>query len=231
MRLFPLFCFSFFWALNSQATLIFPKEDPHLQIKKQAISEIEAIMGSTHSSLTAILDSDRVILWANEARLFDEKQVTVPSFAAVSVQNEFRLRLEMERLCGCSLKDQAVGGILIASPYHAAEMHFRKDWAGHGSRDVDGFVPPIVVIYHEMSHARDYLSGPEFFFDWASNLSRRWKNQAEQSATEQQNDFVNALSAKKGLHFDLRRSYGTHRLYLVEGLYSTQPVSHKILAY
>jgi hypothetical protein len=117
-----------------------------------------------------------------------------------------------------------IAGILVAHPYQAAEMYFRSGWLSHGENEVDGLVPPIVIIYHEIGHISDFLNSSDYFFDLASMSDKQWKNQAEQSAVAHQNELAIALAQHKGLSVSLRRSYGKNRLYFVNDLYSTQEI-------
>lgn len=207
--------------------IIFPKDDPFEKDKQEIIQEILEVMGPGNA-LEYVLDSSKVLLWANSAKVLkkygENNQVSYeathqPNFAAVTEENEPRLRAEMERLCGCSLKNKEIAGILTANPYLAARMYFRQGWNNYTGEEIDGFAPPIVIIYHELAHVKDYLMNAQFFFDMAGTMDKRWKNLAEKSAVMQQNDFVFTLAAKKKLYFDRRRSYGQNTLYWVSGFY------------
>lgn len=208
--------------------IIFPKNDPHSAEKIFAISEVSEIMGPS-SSVDFILRSEKVLMWANatpELKLKDGSTLPAnqwPSFIAASANNEEALRQEMEAQCECSLEGQPIAGILVANPYQAARMYFRAGWSERTAEEVDGIAPPIVIIYHEFSHARDYLQNADYFFDLASQADRRWKNKAEQSAVMQQNDFVITLAQKRKIFLDRRDSYGRNTLFTVNGLFDTQP--------
>jgi hypothetical protein len=208
----------------TQAEIIFPDKDPYSQEKQIAIEEILAIFPK-NSSLQTVLHSDKVILWANSVLMKNAftgevTPVTEPNFSAMTTNNEVFLRTQMEEICQCSLMGKQIGGIIVADPYHAAEMYYREGWLGHLPNEVEGYAPPITIIYHEFSHAGDYLKDQNYFFDLASMSSKQWKNGAEQSAVVQQNDFTRAMNLQKGTNFKTRLSYGKHQLYKTTGLFA-----------
>lgn len=213
----------------SAAEIIFPAGDPYLSEKKTAIADLEQIV-SGHSPLQTVLTSSMVVLWANSISAShlggdkSAKDIVVPSFVPLTQTNKNSLRLEMEEKCQCSLMGREIAGILVAHPYQAAEMYFKEGWMKHGPDETDGVVPPIVIIYHELGHAHDFIRDANSFFDLASMWDTRWKNHAEQSAVQHQNELVLALAAKKQMVFSLRRSYGKNRLYFVKDLYSVDEI-------
>jgi hypothetical protein len=213
----------------SAAEIIFPANDPWIMEKKAAIAELEQIL-SGQNALEPVLKSTKVILWANGisgnhlGNADPSTELTVPSFVPITETNRDPLRIEMEQKCQCSLMGREIAGILVAHPFQAAEMYFKEGWSKHKANEIDGVVPPIVIIYHELGHASDFLRDANSFFDLASMWDNRWKNQAEQSAVQHQNELVLALAATKGLRFSLRRSYGKNRLYFVKDIYSVEEI-------
>lgn len=221
--------FSLFICLLSRAEIIFPDQDPLLAEKQIAIQEILQVFPK-NSSLQTVLQSEKIVLWANSVLMKNTSSeelvsITEPNFSAVTFNNESFLRTQMETICQCSLMGKEIAGILVAHPYQAALMYHREGWLGHGAMEEAGHAPPIVIIYHEFSHAGDYLKDENYFFDMASMTSKQWKNDAEQSAVVQQNDFVRAVNAKKGTNYMSRLSYGKHQLYRTAGLYSIEDLN------
>jgi hypothetical protein len=215
-----------FFCYLGHAEIIFPEHDPLVAEKQLAIQEILQVFPK-NSSLQAVLQSEKIILWANEVLMENPSSkeitnITEPSFSAATFNNESFLRTQIENSCQCSLMGKEIGGILLAHPYQAAVMYHREGWLGHGANEDAGQAPPIVIIYHEFSHAGDYLRDQNYFLDMASMASKQWKNDAEQSAVVQQNDFVRAVNAQKGTSFVSRLSYGKHQLYRTAGLYSIE---------
>lgn len=228
----PLVIFIFFisnyaWAEN----IIFPKDDLHRDLKASILKDIKEITG--HNNPIDLLKShDKIVLWTDSAPVLKDhskkgayKETSLPSFTAVDNENADHIRSIVSEQCKCDLENKEIAGILIASPFIAAEMYFRHGWAGKTGNEIDGLAPPIVIIYHELGHLRDYLLNSEYFFDSASNLDHRWKNEAESSAVNQQNDFVIWLGQKKGLYFHGRKSYGKNRLFPVSGPYSVEELT------
>ena len=218
--------FSLFIFYVSHAEIIFPDHDPFFAEKHVAIQEILQVFPK-NSSLDAVLQSEKIILWANDVLMKNSSSeelinITEPNFSAVTFNNEAFLRTQIETVCQCSLMGKEIGGILVAHPYQAALMYHREGWLSHGAFEEAGQAPPIVIIYHEFSHAGDYIRDENYFFDMASMTSKQWKNDAEQSAVVQQNDFVRAVNAQKGTNFVSRLSYGKHQLYRTAGLYSVE---------
>ncbi len=203
-------------------SIIYPLDDPQAAIKTEVLELIDEVMGPSNSA-SYVDHSGKVLLWANEAHVIPEtsageenyKLSSLPSFTAATPANEAHLRQEITRLCQCNIEGKEIAGILVAQVDVAARMYFRAGWSGHTAQDVDGDVSPIVIIYHEFSHAKDYLQNPEYFFDLATQFDRRWKNKAEESAVMQQNDFVITLQSKLGIRNALRRSYGKNTLHQV----------------
>lgn len=211
------------------AEIIFPANDPWILEKQTALDDLEQIL-SGQNALEPVLKSSKVVLWANgisgshRGNASATTELTVPSFVPLTEKNRDLLRVEMEQKCQCSLMGREIAGILVAHPYQAAEMHFKEGWSKHKANEIDGVVPPIVIIYHELGHASDFIRDANSFFDLASMWDTRWKNQAEQSAVQHQNELVLALAAQKGLSFSLRRSYGKNRLYFVKDIYSVDEI-------
>lgn len=206
------------------AEIIFPYNDPLVSEKKFAIDELTELMPG-FSAMQKVLKTDKVILWANSVVL-GEKEIDVPSFTPLTESNKISLRMEIEQKCECSLMGKEIAGILVAHPYQAAEMYFRSGWLNHKENESDGFVPPIVIIYHEIGHLSDFLTSADYFFDLASMSDKQWKNQAEQSAVNHQNELAIALAHKKEITVSLRRSYGKNRLFFVNDLYSTLEIKN-----
>ena len=218
--------FYVFFCFLGHAEIIFPDQDPLLVEKQVAIQEILQVFPK-NSSLQTVLQSEKIILWANDVLMKNPSSeelinITEPNFSAVTLNNEAFLRTQIENFCQCSLMGKKIGGILVAHPYQAAVMFHREGWLGHGAFEEAGLAAPIVIIYHEFSHAGDYVRDENYFFDMASMTSKQWKNEAEQSAVVQQNDFVRAVNAQKGTNFVSRLSYGKHQLYTTAGLYSVE---------
>lgn len=225
--------FSILWVcLSGHAKIIFPQEDLYLAEKQLAMEEVLNVFPK-NSALQTVLDSEKIILWANSVQLQTSTPpqiltITEPNFSAVTTNNKDFLRVQIEQSCQCSLMGQEIGGILVASPYHAAEMYFREGWLGHQANEIEGYAPPLAIIYHELAHAGDYLRDQNYFFDIASMSSKQWKNGAEQSAVIQQNDFIRAVNAQKKTRFSSRLSYGKHQLYKTSGLYSIERIEENL---
>lgn len=208
--------------------ILFPAGDPFIAEKLLALEEINDIMGPGNS-VDIAQQSDKVILWANSAAILPRTddngnriyiETSLPSFTPYTEGNKEHLRAEITRLCQCDIQNKKVAGIIIANPYKAATMYFRAGWSSRTADEIDGDVPPVVIIYHEFSHIKDYLSNEGYFFDMASMRSKRWLNKAEESASMQQNDFTITLTAKRGISARLRRSYGKNTLYDVTDIFS-----------
>ncbi len=215
---------TFFVMVNAE--IVFPENDPLFSEKQSAIEEMFKI-SPKNSALETVVQSDKIVLWANRVLMkkADSQEimsVEEPSFTAVTANNESFIRTQIEQNCECSLMGKEIGGIIVANPYQAAEMYFREGWLGHKQNEVDGYAPPIVIIYHEISHAGDYLRDQNYFLDMASMSSKQWKNGAEQSAVVQQNDFVRAVNLHLGTRFSSRLSYGKNQLYMTSGLFSVE---------
>lgn len=217
-----------FYALSSlfqvyASSIIFPKQDQSASEKLEILEVIDEVMGAQNSANYVNL-SGKIVMWANEANVLPDSSMgpgayklsDLPSFTAATKENEAHLRSEISRLCECDISGEEIGGILVANPRVGARMYFRRGWSNHTGEEVDGDVAPIVIIYHELSHAKDYLQNPEYFFDLATQFDKRWKNKAEESAVMQQNDFAIALQVKLGIRNALRRSYGKNTLHSVE---------------
>lgn len=218
--------FYVFFCFLGHTEIIFPDQDPLLVEKQVAIQEILQVFPK-NSSLQTVLQSEKIILWANDVLMQNSSSkeiinINEPSFSAATFNNEAFLRTQIEASCQCSLMGREIGGILLAHPYQAAVMYHREGWLGHDVNEDAGEAPPIVIIYHEFSHAGDYIRDQNYFLDMASMASKQWKNDAEQSAVVQQNDFVRAVNAQKGTSFVSRLSYGKHQLYRTAGLYSIE---------
>ncbi len=219
--------FLLFWGGFGYGDILFPVDDPYVAEKQTALSDLSALL-PVNSAIQTVLKTDKVILWANSVsapasmQLNGVQELSVPSFTPVTTQNRDAIRIEIEKKCECSLMGKEIAGIIVAHPYQAALMYFKEGWMNHKTDEIDGTVPPIVIIYHELAHASDYLQNENVFFDIASLWDKRWKNGAEQSAVNQQNELTIALASQKGLSFSLRRSYGKNRLYTVDGLYSVE---------
>lgn len=214
--------FFLFWGHSCSADIIFEANDPLASEKQMALNELSELMPG-FSAIQKVLKSNKIILWANTVAM-NQKEIDLPSFSPLTSSNKDALRMEIEQKCQCSLMGKEIAGILVAHPYQAAEMYFRSGWLGHSENEIDGSVPPIVIIYHEIGHISDFLSSSDYFFDLASMSDKQWKNQAEQSAVAHQNELAIALAQHKGISVSLRRSYGKNRLYLVNDLYSTQEI-------
>jgi hypothetical protein len=210
---------------NSNAEIIFPANDSFASEKLTALSEINDLMGRASAAIP-LMESDGILLWANQAAVipnFDTgvySQTELPSFTPRSARNEDYLRSLIEDQCECSTDGKEIIGVLIANPYQAAKMYFRAGWSDRSADEVDGFVPPLIIIYHELAHAQDFHRDPHYFSDIASQQDRRWMNKAEESAVMQQNDLALAITAKRGLSIHRRRSYGRNDLYIVDDLFS-----------
>jgi hypothetical protein len=210
----------------SANNIIFPPNDPYIMDKLYALQEINDIMGPGNS-VDISQKSNKVILWANEARILPRyidgvKQFILsdlPSFTAATIDSEDRVRKEIERVCECSIEGKEIAGIIIANPYKAATMYFKHGWNGHRHDEVDGDVPPLVIIYHEFSHIKDFIINPAYFSDMAAQMDKQWLNKAEKSASLQQNDFTISLGAQRGVHARIRRSYGRNTLYDVSDIF------------
>lgn len=214
--------FYLFWGNICSADIIFPANDPFMAEKQIALDELNQLMPG-FSAIQNVLKSKKIILWANSVAL-GEKEIDLPSFTPMTENNKIFLRVEMEKKCQCSLMGKEIAGILVAHPYQAAEMYFRSGWLDHRENEIDGFVPPIVIIYHEIGHVSDYIANSDYFFDLAALSSKQWKNQAEQSAVNHQNELTHALAQQKGITVSRRRSYGKNRLYFVKDLYSIEEI-------
>ncbi|NCN41944.1 hypothetical protein GW916_11930 [bacterium] len=201
------------------APILFPKEDPLKQEKVDALFFIEMTMGP-NNPVSYIKQSKKIIFWANswEDPLFKVDLGTgalPPAFIPISEANESRVHQDVELQCQCKVNKEDLLGVLIADPRVAALMYFRAGWNNKTGEEVDGAVAPVVIIYHEFAHAYDSLINPEGFLDMAVNPDRRWKNEAEKSAVEKQNDFVNTMNFLKKPVGKLRLSYGKNQLYRV----------------
>lgn len=210
------------------ANIIFPKDDNLKEIKLNVLKEINHLMGEGNAA-GIVLNSRKVLLWANSAKAlprYDDNNVryyektSLPLFMASTTVSEKRVRKEMQRICQCNLEGKEVAGILIASPYMAAKMYFKRGHNGYDGTEVDGRVPPIVIIYHELGHVRDYILNDEWFLDMGSMMDSQWGNKAEESAVQAQNDISIALAVKKQIYPRIRRSYGRNELYLVDDYFS-----------
>ncbi len=215
-------------SLNSKAEIIFPASDSFIDEKLTALSEINDLMGGA-SAATPLMKTEGILLWANRAAVIPNSdtglytETELPSFTPKSAQNEAYLRALIEEQCECSTGEKEIIGVLIANPYQAAKMYYRGGWSQRRADEVDGFVPPLVIIYHELAHAKDFFQNPDNFSDMATHLDRRWMNKAEESAVMQQNDLAMAIIVKRGITIDRRRSYGRNDLYLVDDLLSIIP--------
>ncbi len=227
-----IFLFITFLNLNSSyaniSNIIFPKDDALKAVKLKAISEINEIMGNGNAA-DIVTNSKKVLLWANSANALPRydlegkryyEETTLPLFMASTAGTKERVKAEMERICVCDLADKEIAGIIIASPYMAAKMFYKRGYNGHDGSELDGKVPPIVIIYHEFGHVKDYILNDEWFLDLASMMDRQWKNKAEESAVQTQNDLSITLAAKRQIYPRIRRSYGRNELYLVDDLFS-----------
>lgn len=212
----------------AQAEVMFPSEDPLINEKLLALDEINDLMGRVSVAIP-LMKSDSILFWANTAAVIPNAETggfietQLPSFTPVSLQNEAQLRMIIQQQCDCFIGDRKIIGVLIANPYQAAKMYFRGGWSQRRADEVDGFVPPLVIIYHELAHAHDFHSNPDYFSDMATQQDRRWMNKAEESAVMQQNDLAIALTVKRGLPTDRRRSYGRNDLFMVEDMLSVEP--------
>lgn len=210
-------------SLSASAKLVYPDGDLNKISKQEALTKMNELMGPNGSS-QLVVDSDKIILWANKAavipKTIDGQEVyestELPSFTPVTDKNRDYLHQLIEKQCACTVEKSLVAGVLIADPFKAAVMYLRRGWAGHTGDEIDGKVPPIIIMYHEFSHAKDYLSNAEWFFDMAASFDKRWMNKAEESACTQQNDMANMLSYYDGIHVTRRRSYGKNKLYDVD---------------
>lgn len=217
-----------FLSFNSQAEILFPADDSLIEEKLIALSEINDLMGGA-SAAAPLMETEGILLWANRAAVIPNSdtglytETELPSFTPKSVKNEAYLRALIEEQCQCSTGEKEIIGVLIANPYQAAKMYFRAGWSQHRANEVDGFVPPLVIIYHEFVHARDFQRDPNYFSDMATQQDRRWMNKAEESAVMQQNDLAIALIVKRGIIVDRRRSYGRNDLFMVDDLLSIIP--------
>lgn len=213
----------------SHAEIIFPVADELKSEKLAALKEIDLIMPNGGAA-GVVVRSDKLFLWTNSvpAKLVDVNSTAetydVPLVITASAQNESILREHMQKICECDLSQKQIGGIIIASTRRAANMFFKEGWSGHKSNELDGIVPPIVIIYHEMSHASDFIKDPAYFLDLAAQSDKQWKNKAEKSAVEQQNDFAITVAVKMNKQIARRRSYGKNTLFAVEDFWSITPL-------
>lgn len=213
-------------SISTHGKIIFPYNDQLQEQKEEAIKLINEYMNKA-SAVKYIQQSEGVLLWANEAYVipsfdFDNdnteyQQTSLPSFTPATNQNQQHLRSEIEKQCQCSTSGRDIIGILIASPIQAAKMFYRAGWLNYQGDELEGIVPPLVIIYHEFAHAKDFWLHPEYFFDMATLPSAQWMNEAEKSAVMQQNDLVQAIYLNTGLLFSRRSSYGRNELFKVEG--------------
>ena len=204
--------------------IIFSEQDDTVSTKREVLEELITIMGP-NGAATYVNDHEKVLLWTNEAAVLPGekegqfKKTTLPSFTMASPQNIKQLQKIIEEQSGRFIAKEKIAGILIAHPYQGAIMYYRQGYLGKGPKEEDGRVAPIVIIYHEFAHVKDSLQSPQHFSDMAASFNKRYKNDAEQSAVQQQNDFL--LTAKfKGFDFgDLRQSYGKNDLVMVSSPY------------
>lgn len=190
------------------AEILLNPDDPTYNLKLESIAEINELMGRV-SNARYLEESEAVLFWD-----LDERGPA--QFIPPSAQNESELRERIESGCQCSIAGRDIIGIMVASPLKAATMFKRFGLDGADGTEVEGVVPPLIVIYHEMAHAADFLRSPTHFDFMASTPSLRWMNLAEESACLQQNDLVMALIYHRNLRFGLRRSYGRHQYHLVD---------------
>lgn len=218
----------FILSLQLKAEILFPSNDPFIVEKMTALMEINDLMGRA-SAATPLMESEGLLLWANRAAVIPDsntgeyRETELPSFTPASEQNESYLRELIEQQCQCETEGRPLLGVLIAHPYQAARMYFRGGWSSWRPDQVDGYAPPIVIIYHELAHARDFQRDPHYFSDMATQQDRQWMNKAEESAVMQQNDLTMAITVQRGLRVDRRRSYGRNDLFMVDDLFSTTP--------
>lgn len=208
MRIFKLLFLLFSLVTTSYAEIVYPHNDPFKNVKQEILDVMSDIAGPNGSS-QIVLDSEKIFLWNNDIDM-------IPSFTAVTDSNRNLIHQEIQKVCECEILASKVGGIIKVGVDNAATMFFRRGWQQYLGDEVDGDVPPIVIIYHEFSHAKDYLLNSERFFDMSIIPDKQWKNKAEQSAVEQQNDFVHFYGFYEGVHFKRRSSYGRNTLYKVE---------------
>lgn len=210
--IFIILCFSKVEAIE----ILFSRSDSQIEIKKSMIRDIKEIMGE-NNIFKAIESSKKSILWLDSSSLHSFGDEEQPRFIPADGGSSLAVLEEIKKECLCEIEE--AGGIVVASPFIAATMYYRKGWAGHSQSDIEGKAPPIVIAYHEFAHVKDFLSDKESFNSAAGQLHKRWKNYAEWSAVEQQNDFVITLAYKKKIFYSRRNSYGHNDYYKVNGPY------------
>lgn len=217
----------FFLFLISQLTfaeILFSNSDETEMVKREVLQELIAFMGP-NGAATYVANHDKVVLWTDEAAVLPGevegsfRSTTLPSYTMASPQNKKQLQKIIQEQTGREIPLEMIAGILIANPYQGAIMYYRRGYLGKGDNEEDGRVAPIVIIYHELSHAKDSLQSPMFFSEMAASFNKRYKNNAEESAVHQQNDFILTTKAQ-GLDLgDLRQSYGKNDLVMVGNPY------------
>ncbi len=202
----------------NQAKVIYPAFDDTISLKEDVIEKLTQFMGP-NGSVRYIVESSKVILWTNEAAILEREctyiSTTLPSFTMPTAKNRDHLQKVIFDQTGELIPLQDIGGILIAHPLQGAIMYYREGYLGKGPYEEDGRVSPAVIIYHEFSHAKDSLISPEYFTEMAASFNKRYLNDAEESAVQQQNDLL--LTAKfYGYDLgELRQSYGKNDLLMV----------------
>lgn len=209
----------FYFLLSSvHGKILFSDKDATIELKMDLLAELIEIMGP-NGSVNFVNQNEKVILWTSEAAILEREgkfeSTTLPSFTMPSPGNLIQLQKIIQEQTGQLIPTDQIGGILIADPLQGAIMYFKKGYLGKGEREEDGRVSPAVIIYHEFSHAKDSLISPQYFTEMAASFNKRYKNDAEQSAVQQQNDFVLTAKFYGYTPGDLRQSYGRNDLIMV----------------
>lgn len=208
----------------SYAGVLFSNFDDTRATKEEVLRDMIAVMGP-HGAATNVANHEKFVLWTNEAAVLPGeiegtfKSTNLPSFTMVTEKNKVHLQKVIEEQTGHIIALEKIGGVLIANPFEAAIMYYRQGYLGKGPREEDGRVSPIIIIYHEFAHAKDALQSPAYFSEMAVSFNKRYKNDAEQSAVQQQNDLLITLRAQGINAGDFRQSYGQNDLVMVTGPY------------
>lgn len=202
------------------AEVVYSQNDDNQLQKEELLNDLIAIMGK-NGSVSYVANHEKYLLWTNKAAvLFDSrenvyKETKLPSFTMISDQNSQQLQKIFEQQTGLILTKDQIAGILIADPNEGAIMYYREGYLSSGPKRVDSKVAPAVIIYHEFSHAKDSLLSSFYFTEMATQFDKRYKNHAEKSAVNQQNDFVLTAQSLGISVGGLRQSYGQNDLVKV----------------
>jgi hypothetical protein len=184
---------------STQAEVVYSDSDQAQAQKEELLNELITIMGD-NGAVNYVAHHEKYVLWTNKAAVLfnsaknEYQETELPSFTMVSNKNAQQLQMIFKEQTGMTLTKDQIGGILIASTNQGAIMYYRQGYLPTKVDRVDSKVAPAVIIYHEFSHVKDSLLSPYYFSDMATQFDKRYKNHAERSAVQQQNDFV--LTAK-----------------------------------